>query len=53
VQHRVDIIVATAGSEPARAAKAATTKIPTVFSGGGDPVRQASCRDKAQQESVP
>ena len=40
VQHRVDIIVATGGSEPARAAKAATTTIPIVFSGGGDPVRE-------------
>jgi len=40
VQHRVDIIDATAGSEPARAAKAATTTIPIVFSGGGDPVRE-------------
>jgi putative ABC transport system substrate-binding protein len=39
VQRRVDIIVATGGSEPARAAKAATTTIPVVFSGGGDPVR--------------
>jgi ABC-type uncharacterized transport system substrate-binding protein len=39
VQRRVDIIVATGGSEPARVAKAATTTIPIVFSGGGDPVR--------------
>jgi putative ABC transport system substrate-binding protein len=39
VQRRVDIIVATGGSEPARAAKAATTTIPIVFSVGGDPVR--------------
>jgi putative ABC transport system substrate-binding protein len=41
VQRRVDIIVATGGSEPARAAKAATTTIPIVFSGGGDPVRDS------------
>jgi putative ABC transport system substrate-binding protein len=39
VQRRVDIIVATGGSEPARVAKAATTTIPIVFSAGGDPVR--------------
>src|SRR5262245_60932592 len=39
VQRRVDIIVATGGSEPARAAKAATSTIPIVFSVGGDPVR--------------
>jgi ABC-type uncharacterized transport system substrate-binding protein len=39
VRRRVDIIVASGGSEPARAAKAATTTIPIVFSGGGDPVR--------------
>src|SRR6516164_208621 len=39
VQRRVDIIVATGGAEPARAAKAATTTIPIVFSVGGDPVR--------------
>src|SRR5262245_24065689 len=39
VRRRVDIIVATGGSEPARVAKAATTTIPIVFSAGGDPVR--------------
>jgi putative tryptophan/tyrosine transport system substrate-binding protein len=40
VQRRVDIIVATGGSEPARVAKTATSTIPIVFSGGGDPVQQ-------------
>jgi putative tryptophan/tyrosine transport system substrate-binding protein len=39
VQRRVDTIVATGGSEPARAAKAATSTIPIVFTAGPDPVR--------------
>src|SRR5262245_5240378 len=39
VQRRVDIIVATGGSEPARAAKAATSTIPIIFTAGPDPVR--------------
>jgi len=38
VQRRVDIIVATGGSEPARAAKAATSTIPIIFTAGPDPV---------------
>ena len=45
VQRRVDIIVATGGAEPARAAKAATTTIPIVFSVGGDPVRDGLVRE--------
>jgi putative ABC transport system substrate-binding protein len=39
VQRRVDVIVATGGSAPARAAQAATSAIPIVFTGGGDPVQ--------------
>jgi putative ABC transport system substrate-binding protein len=39
VQRRVDIIVATGGSAPAQAAKAATSAIPIVFTTGGDPVK--------------
>jgi putative ABC transport system substrate-binding protein len=39
VRRRVNIIVATGGSAPAQAAKAATSAIPIVFTGGGDPVR--------------
>jgi putative ABC transport system substrate-binding protein len=39
VSHRVDVIVAIGGIAPAKAAKAATTEIPIVFSSGGDPVK--------------
>jgi putative tryptophan/tyrosine transport system substrate-binding protein len=38
VRHRVNIIVATGGSGPAKAAKAASSAIPTVFMAGSDPV---------------
>ena len=39
VQRRVNIIVATGGSAPAQAAKAATSAIPIVFTTASDPVR--------------
>jgi putative tryptophan/tyrosine transport system substrate-binding protein len=39
VSHRVDVIVAIGGIGPAKAAKAATTEIPIVFSSGGDPIK--------------
>jgi ABC-type uncharacterized transport system substrate-binding protein len=39
VRRRVNIIVATGGSAPAQAAKAATSAIPIVFTTGSDPVR--------------
>jgi putative tryptophan/tyrosine transport system substrate-binding protein len=38
VGQRVAVIVATGGSQTARAAKLATSTIPIVFTGGGDPV---------------
>ena len=38
VRRQVDVIVATGGNATARAAKTATTKIPIIFTGGGDPV---------------
>ena len=40
VRRRVSVLVAQGGSTSALAAKAATSTIPIVFSGGGDPVAQ-------------
>jgi putative tryptophan/tyrosine transport system substrate-binding protein len=40
VNRQVNVIAATGGDQSAIAAKAATTEIPIVFIGGGDPVRQ-------------
>jgi putative tryptophan/tyrosine transport system substrate-binding protein len=39
VEHRVDVIISSGGIVAARAAKAATKKIPIVFASGDDPVR--------------
>jgi putative ABC transport system substrate-binding protein len=39
VRRKVDVIAATGGEAAAMAAKRATTAIPIVFAGGGDPVR--------------
>ncbi|MCW5744823.1 MAG: ABC transporter substrate-binding protein [Alphaproteobacteria bacterium] len=39
VRLQVAVIAATGGNQPARAAKAATSTVPIVFSGGGDPVQ--------------
>jgi putative ABC transport system substrate-binding protein len=40
INHRVAVIFATGGLLPALAAKDATTSIPIVFQGGGDPVQR-------------
>jgi putative ABC transport system substrate-binding protein len=40
VKRQVNVIAATGGEQSAVAAKAASTKIPIVFTAGGDPVRQ-------------
>jgi putative ABC transport system substrate-binding protein len=40
VKRQVNVIAATGGEQSAVASKAATTKIPIVFTAGGDPVRQ-------------
>jgi len=39
VNRRVDVLVATGGPNPARAAKSATSRIPIVFTLGADPVK--------------
>ena len=45
VERRVDVLVAVGGDALARAAKAATSTIPIVFTISGDPVEAAIVRE--------